>query len=117
VIKTWTPTSSSRYPPTPTDNPIRRRDLLTTERTHSPRLGGLGDAALALAELGVAVFPTLPGRNEGRYCYRDATTDELKIRLWWTREPNSNIGCVYRIPPDAEGRQRIKVIIVGVGGY
>lgn len=52
------------------------------------------DAALAYAAKGWPVFPLrprakLPATTHG---LKDATTDEAKIRDWWTREPAANIG-------------------------
>jgi hypothetical protein len=55
--------------------------------------------ALAYASLGWPVFPLaprskaplIPKREGGRGCY-DATTDPDKIRAWWDRQPDANIG-------------------------
>lgn len=55
--------------------------------------------ALKLASRGYAVFPLIPNgkkplipKAEGGNGYKDATTEERKIRAWWTRTPNANIG-------------------------
>ncbi len=52
------------------------------------------DAALAYAARGWAVFPLkprekVPSTTNG---LKDATTDETKIREWWSRHPDANIG-------------------------
>jgi hypothetical protein len=59
-----------------------------------------------------------PGRNEALppYSRTDATTDADRITMWWTRSPDSNIGCVFRAEPDAEGRPRVRVLAIGVPG-
>lgn len=51
------------------------------------------DAALRLARRGIPVFPC--GSNKGpltTHGFRDATTDETKIRNWWGRSPNALVG-------------------------
>lgn len=57
------------------------------------------DLALDYASKGYWVFPLRPGRKtpatkSGHY---DATADETKIREWWTKNPNANIG-IYTAP-------------------
>lgn len=54
----------------------------------------LGEAALAYAARGWLVFPLIPGTKtpatkRGR---NNATTDPEKIKAWWKRTPNANIG-------------------------
>lgn len=72
-------------------------------RNQPPRLL---DAALAYASWGWPVFPLLPlsraqldpqpdkaaKRPATRHGFKDATTDPERIRAWWTRHPDSNIG-------------------------
>jgi P4 family phage/plasmid primase-like protien len=53
------------------------------------------DAALAYAARGWAVFPLQPqGKDplDGSRGFKDATTDAAKIRKWWGRFPDMNIG-------------------------
>lgn len=54
----------------------------------------LMDAALGYAARGWRVFPLRPKSKEPatRHGFKDATTDEKRIRAWWTRNPNANIG-------------------------
>ena len=65
----------------------------------TPELSPLGRAALDYAARGWHVFPLLPNTKEpliskrmGGRGYWDATTDQAKIRTWWTVTPNANIG-------------------------
>src|SRR5215204_1014199 len=72
-------------------------------------LSALGEEALALAEEGMAVFPLFEPTGVGCSCgdaacsgpgkhprtqngFRDASTDPLKIKRWWTKNPNANVG-------------------------
>ncbi len=63
-------------------------------------------SALAYAiEAGVEVLPLVPGnknpliaKSAGGRGFHDATTDPERIRYWWTRWPDANIG--GRIPSD-----------------
>ena len=51
------------------------------------------DAALRLARNGIPVFPC--GDNKQpltKHGFRDATTDEAQIRVWWVRSPNALVG-------------------------
>ncbi len=52
------------------------------------------DAALGYARCGWAVFPLIPGTKEPRttHGFKNATTDEARIRAWWTDYPTANIG-------------------------
>jgi hypothetical protein len=52
--------------------------------------------ALKLGRFGFRVIPLRPGRKEPLIPNwpNEATTDEAKIREWWTRWPNANIGIV-----------------------
>jgi P4 family phage/plasmid primase-like protien len=56
-------------------------------------------AALALAQLGIRVFPLAPNlkvplipKSKGGRGVLDATTDEAQIRAWWKMSPRANIG-------------------------
>ena len=60
----------------------------------SERLSVLGEAALAYAKMGLAVFPLaekskVPCIAGG---FKNATTDPEQIRAFWTHRPNCNIG-------------------------
>lgn len=50
-------------------------------------------AALFYAELGYRVFPCIKGRKEPltENGFRDATTDEDMIRVWWQQNPDANL--------------------------
>lgn len=52
------------------------------------------DAALELAKLGYSVFPLKPGGNTPLFPdgHKDATTDPERIKDWWSRYPQANIG-------------------------
>jgi hypothetical protein len=69
-------------------------------------LSTLGEAALALAAQGFAVFRLSPGTKKplkGSNGFKDATTDPEQIRGWWKKTPNANIGV-------ATGASRLIVI-------
>ncbi len=52
------------------------------------------ESALAYADLGWHVFPLKPGGKTPitRNGHRDATTDTTKIKEWWLKSPQANIG-------------------------
>lgn len=52
------------------------------------------DAALRYASWGWPVFPLKPCSKQPatRHGFKDATTDPHRIRQWWTKHPQSNIG-------------------------
>lgn len=53
------------------------------------------DAALVYAELGIPIFPLIPGTKipyAGTKGKDDATTDIARIERFWKRHPDSNIG-------------------------
>lgn len=62
----------------------------------------LADAAVAYAAAGVAVFPCLAGgkRPLTEHGFLDASTDLSRIRAWWDRTPNANIGIPTGITVD-----------------
>ena len=51
------------------------------------------EAALHYASLGWQVFPLAPGQKVPvtKHGVKDATTDESRIRQWWSKWPNANI--------------------------
>ena len=52
------------------------------------------NAALEYAARGWPVFPLVPrGKTPlTAHGFKDATTDEAQIRIWWTETPDANIG-------------------------
>ena len=52
------------------------------------------DFAISYARYGFAVFPCKPCGKEPitKHGFKDASRDEAKIRNWWARAPNANIG-------------------------
>jgi hypothetical protein len=63
-------------------------------RQHRPA-ATLHQAALYYAERGLHVFPLTPGTKIPVKCsggFKDATTERAQIDLWWTGNPNLNIG-------------------------
>ncbi len=54
----------------------------------------MGDEALAYAKMSIPVFPCKPRGKEPltAHGFHDATTDPERIRAWWSRWPNANIG-------------------------
>lgn len=68
----------------------------------------LAEAALAYAALGYRVHPLKTGTKDPRLSrwHERATSDESKVRSWWTRWPDSNIALLpppgfYILDPDA----------------
>jgi len=64
---------------------------------------GLCDQALDYARRGWPVFPCRPGTKEPatRHGFRDATTDPVRIRAWWHRQPHANVAIATGRPgPD-----------------
>jgi hypothetical protein len=60
---------------------------------------GAKAAAIAYAEMSLAVFPLVPGgklplisKDDGGKGVHDATADVDQIEAWWSRWPNANIG-------------------------
>jgi Bifunctional DNA primase/polymerase, N-terminal len=59
--------------------------------------------ALAYAGYGWPVFPCLPGEKlpATKHGFKDATTDQERIRAWWARNPTRNIAIATGYPgPD-----------------
>jgi hypothetical protein len=54
----------------------------------------MGDEALAYAKKSVPIFPCKPHRKEPltAHGFKDSSTDPDRIRAWWSRWPNANIG-------------------------
>ena len=53
------------------------------------------EQALQYAARGWPVFPLVPGTKEpfaGSHGFKDATTDPEKIRHWWAKTPDANVG-------------------------
>jgi hypothetical protein len=66
----------------------------------APPLSELGQAALAWAEQGFAVFPLRSRAKEPltKHGFHDASTDPAQIASWWRRWPDANIGCATGEP-------------------
>ena len=64
------------------------------QRDQLSRSARMIDAALAYAEAGIPVFPVKPGGKAPltRHGHKDATTNAEKIRRWWAKHPDANIG-------------------------
>lgn len=61
------------------------------------------EAALALAEEGIRVFPLAARRKTPatKHGLKDATTDPDQIRRWWAAMPSANVGAATGDPFDA----------------
>lgn len=84
------------------------------------------DAALFYASQGLAVFPLWPGKKNPLTSsgYKDATTDEAKIRAWWDRWPKANVGIatglisglvVLDVDPRHGGIESLEKLIADLG--
>lgn len=69
---------------------ITRLEALVNKVT----LPKLGPSALWYARMGWPIFPLLPNSKQPatRNGFYDATDDPDRIREWWTKRPDSNIG-------------------------
>ncbi len=76
--------------------------------------GSLGDAAISLATSGIPVFPCVPGAKQPLTTrgFHDATTDVAKLRVWWRRTPEANIG----VPTGAASGVIVVDVDVHAGG-
>jgi len=72
----------------------RRMQILSSESSASTQTNTLLAAALSYAARGWAVFPLQPRGKTPITAHgcRDATSDPKRIKQWWTRTPNANIG-------------------------
>ena len=72
-----------------------------SELAEPPHDGKMLKAALGYAQRGWPVFPLAPGgkvplisKEAGGQGFIDASTDALRIRPWWEKQPDANIGFV-----------------------
>jgi hypothetical protein len=81
--------------------PHETNTATTATTTTAPSLGAATvlEAAMAYAAGGLPVFPCVNSPNEERHKrpltahgFKDATTDEKKIRRWWSISPDALIG-------------------------
>jgi hypothetical protein len=66
-------------------------------------VSSLAAAALGYAARGWPVFPCKDGRKEPAtaHGFKDATTDQERIRCWWSRHPDANVAIATGAPaPD-----------------
>ena len=63
-------------------------------------LSELGRAAVALAEMGFAVFPLRPRGKEPavEHGFKQATTDVGRVEAWWRERPTCNVGIACGAP-------------------
>lgn len=74
------------------DNPVPMWSVLTMRRVaEEPTLAG---AALRYSNLGIAVFPCVPGGKQPLTPngFHDATSSARVVHAWWERHPEANIG-------------------------
>ena len=81
------------------------------------------EAALAYAKERIAVFPLARGTKipvKGSHSFKDATTDPGKIREWWTKTPNANIGAavgtasgIVAVDVDGEKGRATELKVIG----
>lgn len=69
-------------------------DRLETLLNKPRPLATLGQSALWYAKQGWKVFPLLPNQKvpATRNGFKDATSDLARIKAWWDKSPESNIG-------------------------
>ena len=73
-------------------NPIPHWTASTMQRVAAETT--LADAAISFANLGIRVFPCLPGGKQPLTPngFHDATSSAHIVHAWWQRTPNANIG-------------------------
>lgn len=76
----------------------QRRPLMPFEQTAGLPLG---EAALAYAQAGIAVFPCWPGTKDPAtsHGFYDATTVAEQVAYWWRRNPEANIAVRTGVVP------------------
>src|SRR3954451_4211196 len=74
------------------DKPIPHWTVSTMQRVAAERT--LAGAALRFANLGIPVFPCVPGGKQPLTPngFHGATSEAASVRRWWKRNPHANIG-------------------------
>lgn len=76
----------------------------------------LPEAARQFVTAGVAVFPCVPGgkRPLTSHGFRDASADPARVKSWWSRSPDANIG----LPTGVSGLDVVDIDVhVDVSGF
>lgn len=74
------------------NDPVPRWSITTMG--HIAGTPALAEAALRYADLGIPIFPCIPGGKQPLTAngFHDATSSVATVRHWWRRSPEANIG-------------------------